>query len=254
MVAAMTIIPVLGLVVLCSLARALAITPLVGVSFCCPEGERLVVKGDRAPECVVADWLTIKSLEGEEVWTGGDDGEKRALKKLEVKTPTCRRGLKMKTVRINSTESQVFSLLLSTATPPPLQEPRSIPLFVSRNIELGGGRSDSEGNVYVNINGRMQPVCDDAWADVDAGVACRYPPSPPLLPARMLGYAGGSATIESRFGQTAGGHFGMDNVNCQVSAISWHGPTGIYRRGMRRACWTAPSPARMIVGQRRLPG
>ena len=40
-------------------------------------------------------------------------------------------------------------------------------------IELRGGSSNSEGNVFVN----GQPVCDDMWDKNDADVACR-----------MLGY------------------------------------------------------------------
>jgi hypothetical protein len=33
---------------------------------------------------------------------------------------------------------------------------------------------------------------------------------------RMLGFSGGQATTNSRFGNVPGGDYGMDNVECQV--------------------------------------
>ena len=36
---------------------------------------------------------------------------------------------------------------------------------------------------------------------------------------RSLGYSGGSATTNSRFGNAPGGDFGMDDVKCQVTFI-----------------------------------
>ena len=39
----------------------------------------------------------------------------------------------------------------------------------SANIELKGGSSRNEGNVFLN----GKPVCDDMWDKKDATVACR---------------------------------------------------------------------------------
>ena len=92
----------------------------------------------------------------------------------------------------------------------------------------------SEGNVYV----RGRPVCDDSWGQNEADVVCRFVfvchqhswtsfprsilsqiPVQLLLYFRSLGYSGGSATTNSRFGNAPGGDFGMDDVKCQVTFI-----------------------------------
>ena len=63
----------------------------VGVNFCCAEGEKLVVrkvhKVKRA-ECVEGgEEDKGASLEGKQVWVGGEeDGELKTLKMLEVRT------------------------------------------------------------------------------------------------------------------------------------------------------------------------
>jgi hypothetical protein len=194
----------------------------------------LVVRGDDV-ECVVGE--SEKPLEGKEVWTGGDDGEKRTLKKLEVKTPTCRRGLRLQTVRVNGTEKQVFGVLLSTATPYSFQD------NVTGDIELRGG-NDGQGNVYTTINGSKKPVCDNDWDDADAGVVCRWP-AQPAPPARMLGYAGGRATRD----------FGIDNVLRQLSAIEGKALlVSTACMGWRKTCWTAALSAAMTVGRMRPSG
>ena len=46
-------------------------------------------------------------------------------------------------------------------------------LSPTTSIELQGGSSSNEGNLFVN----NRPICDDHWDDNDATVACR-----------MLGY------------------------------------------------------------------
>jgi len=108
---------------------------------------------------------------------------------LEVKKPDCQRGLVLTTVRVNKTDSQQ-------------EENSTIPLFpfAHDEVRLQGGLMPSEGNVYV----RGRPVCDDSWGQNEADVVCR-----------SLGYSGGSATTNSRFGNAPGGDFGMDDVNCQ---------------------------------------
>jgi len=65
-------------------------------------------------------------------------------------------------------------------------------------IELKGGSSSLEGNVFVN----GKPVCDDMWDYDDATVACR-----------MLGYSSGIPTIKSRFGSVPS-DYSMDDVAC----------------------------------------
>jgi len=155
--------------------------------FCCQEGEKLTVrslgKDEKVAECGDYD-VGTDTLEGKEVWVGGDQGEYRVLRQLEVKQPTCRRGLQIVSVNVNDTN---------------LQGNSTVPLFRSE-IRLDGGSRPGEGNVFVN----GEPVCDDSWDDVDARVACR-----------MLGYSNGRATQNSRFGQIPGGDYGMDNVECQ---------------------------------------
>merc|ERR1712115_494492 len=159
----------------------------LGARYCCEEGETLTVRSlgrnGRVADCVVGE--DTSPLEGEEVWVGGDQGEYRVLKKIEVKQPTCRRGLHLRRVNINSTDTQ---------------DNVTIPLFGSDVISLKGGNRPGEGNVFVN----GEPVCDDGWEDVDARVACR-----------MLGYSNGRAISNSRFGRIPGGDYGMDNVECE---------------------------------------
>jgi len=72
--------------------------------------------------------------------------------------------------------------------------------FAHDEVRLQGGLTPSEGNVLV----RGRPVCDDGWGQNEADVVCR-----------SLGYTGGRATTNSRFGNAPGGDFGMDDVKCQ---------------------------------------
>eukprot|EP00092_Neocalanus_flemingeri_P006029 GFUD01006497.1.p1 GENE.GFUD01006497.1~~GFUD01006497.1.p1 ORF type:complete len:1454 (-),score=172.81 GFUD01006497.1:158-4519(-) len=78
---------------------------------------------------------------------------------------------------------------------------RGVICLDSRNLtlELRGGSVPSEGNLFVN----GKPVCDDGWGVRGAIVACR-----------MLGYAFGTPTNESRFGSVPE-VFILKNVNCQ---------------------------------------
>ena len=64
----------------------------VGVNFCCGEDERLVVDeepGKTKAKCVqIGDEEEKSSLEGKQVWVGGEDGdggEMKSLKLLEVR-------------------------------------------------------------------------------------------------------------------------------------------------------------------------
>merc|ERR1711962_1268981 len=174
------------LVLLVTVSQGEAQGPL-SARYCCEEGETLTVRSlgrdKRVADCVVGE--DTSPLEGKEVWVGGDQGEYRVLKKIEVKQPTCRRGLHLRRVNINSTDTQ---------------DNVTIPLFGSDVISLKGGNKPGEGNVFVN----GEPVCDDGWEDVDARVACR-----------MLGYSNGRAISNSRFGRIPGGDYGMDNVECE---------------------------------------
>jgi len=63
------------------------------------------------------------------------------------------------------------------------------------------GGSSSEGNLFIN----GQPVCDDAWDDNDAAVACR-----------MLGFSTGTRTMQSAYGSVPT-NFIMDDVQCSGS-------------------------------------
>jgi hypothetical protein len=85
---------------------------------------------------------------------------------------------------------------------PNKEENSTIPLFpfAHDEVRLQGGLTPSEGNVLV----RGRSVCDDGWGQNEADVVCR-----------SLGYRGGSATTNSRFGNAPGGDFGMDDVKCQ---------------------------------------
>merc|ERR1712112_76845 len=174
------------LVLVVTVSQGEAQAPL-GARYCCEEGETLTVRSvgrdRRLADCVLGE--DTEPLEGKEVWVGGDQGEYRVLQKIEVKQPTCRRGLYLRRVDVNSTDTQ---------------DNVTIPLFGSDVISLKGGSRPGEGNVFVN----GEPVCDDSWEDVDARVACR-----------MLGYSNGRATSNSRFGRIPGGDYGMDNVECE---------------------------------------
>ena len=66
----------------------------VGANFCCGEDERLVVDeepGKTKAQCVqIGDEEERSSLEGREVWVGGEDGDDREMKRLkllEVRNP-----------------------------------------------------------------------------------------------------------------------------------------------------------------------
>ena len=54
-------------------------------------------------------------------------------------------------------------------------------------IRLVGGTRPHEGRVEVCLNSRWGTVCDDAWGNVDASVACR-----------QLGYSGHSMLPQLR--------------------------------------------------------
>ena len=70
-------------------------------------------------------------------------------------------------------------------------------------VQLIGGSTDSEGNVFaLNSENVWGPVCDDAWEDSNAQVVCR-----------QLGFTNGTATRQSHFGNVSD-VFSMDNVNC----------------------------------------
>merc|ERR1712112_687546 len=174
------------LVLVVTVSQGEAQAPL-GARYCCEEGETLTVRSlgrdRRLADCVLGE--DSEPLEGKQVWVAGDQGEYRVLTKLEVKQPTCRRGLQLLRVNVNKTETQ---------------ENETIPLFGSDVISLKGGNRPGEGNVFVN----GEPVCDDSWDNADARVACR-----------MLGYSNGRAISNSRFGQIPGGDYGMDNVECE---------------------------------------
>ena len=58
-------------------------------------------------------------------------------------------------------------------------------LHIASKITLRGSGTAKSGNIFLNY----QPICDDSWDDKDAKVACR-----------MLGYQGGSATTNSKYG------------------------------------------------------
>ena len=76
-----------------------------------------------------------------------------------------------------------------------------------RELELQGGSSISEGNVFAkNKNGKFGPVCDDRWNDTDATVTCK-----------QLGYGNGTATGNSYFGNVNAADFAMDEVGCNGS-------------------------------------
>ena len=91
----MTNLPLLGLTVVMAITSVNSMNLFgldsVGVNFCCAEGEMLVVrkvhKVKRA-ECVGSgEEDKGVSLEGKQVWVGGDeDGELKTLKMLEVRT------------------------------------------------------------------------------------------------------------------------------------------------------------------------
>ena len=66
----------------------------VGANFCCGEDERLVVDeepGKTKAKCVqIGDEEEGSSLEGRQVWVGGENGngrEMKSLKLLEVRSP-----------------------------------------------------------------------------------------------------------------------------------------------------------------------
>ena len=75
--------------------------------------------------------------------------------------------------------------------------------YLENHIELQGGDSDSNGNVFaVNRNGHFGPVCDDDWSNTDATTVCR-----------QLGFDGGNSKTNSFYG-TVPADFAMDNVGC----------------------------------------
>ena len=75
------------------------------------------------------------------------------------------------------------------------------------SIYLDGGNTDSEGNVWVRMNGSSQflPVCDDSWISPNSDVVCR-----------QLGYSSAITHHgQSYYGQPGtNGLFAMDNVFC----------------------------------------
>ena len=99
----------------------------------------------------------------------------------------------------------------------------------------------SVGGLFVTTLGTTQtPV----WRAGESSPVQAMPRS-----SRMLGYSGGRATKESRYGNIPGGEYGMDDVECKVGHIS---PTH-FPRVMRIPCPTALTPHMMIVVQKRRP-
>jgi hypothetical protein len=58
---------------------------------------------------------------------------------------------------------------LLESTDPAEPSPEAENLTVVEALELRGGATAAEGNLYVN----QQPVCDDGWSEAAAGVVCR---------------------------------------------------------------------------------
>ena len=69
-------------------------------------------------------------------------------------------------------------------------------------VILVGGNVPFEGTVIVKYEGILGTVCDDVWDDKDATVVCR-----------MLGYTGGTAYQEAKFGRGTGDIL-LDDVHC----------------------------------------
>ena len=69
-------------------------------------------------------------------------------------------------------------------------------------VILVGGDVPFEGTVIIKHEGRIGTVCDDGWDDRDALVVCR-----------MLGYTGGTAYREAKFGRGTGVIL-LDDVLC----------------------------------------
>ena len=46
-------------------------------------------------------------------------------------------------------------------------------LSLLSTVILRGGRSPFDGNVHINSNGTIRPICDEAWNIQDANVICR---------------------------------------------------------------------------------
>ncbi|KAJ8321216.1 hypothetical protein KUTeg_001228 [Tegillarca granosa] len=67
-----------------------------------------------------------------------------------------------------------------------------------------------EGRIEIFHSGRWGTVCDDGWEDVEARVVCR-----------QLGYSGGTATREARFGEGQEPTW-MDDVGCSGSESALH--------------------------------
>ncbi|KAK3089728.1 hypothetical protein FSP39_005947 [Pinctada imbricata] len=81
---------------------------------------------------------------------------------------------------------------------------------ICNNIGLVNDIDDKpdRGRVEVVVNGVTGTVCDDNWDDNDAKVVCR-----------QLGYRGGIAQSQARYGQGSGEIF-MDDINCNGSETS----------------------------------
>jgi hypothetical protein len=71
------------------------------------------------------------------------------------------------------------------------------------NIRLVGGPTASSGRLEVLVKGVWGTVCDDAFRNIDAGVACR-----------TLGFKSGIARGGSFYGRGSGPIF-FDDVNCK---------------------------------------
>ena len=75
------------------------------------------------------------------------------------------------------------------------------------SIYLDGGSSDSEGNVWVRLDGSSQflPICDDGWTTTNSEVVCR-----------QLGYSGAITAYGGSYFGAPGTNavFAMDDVFC----------------------------------------
>ncbi|XP_061193442.1 deleted in malignant brain tumors 1 protein-like [Saccostrea echinata] len=78
----------------------------------------------------------------------------------------------------------------------------AICILPSQSIRLRNGKSANEGIIEVSINGVWGAVCDTAWDNQNAKVACR-----------SLGYSGGVAITSSVFGK-GNTKIWLDGINC----------------------------------------
>jgi deleted-in-malignant-brain-tumors protein 1 len=79
---------------------------------------------------------------------------------------------------------------------------QNCPTFAPPTFRLVGGPSDREGRLEVQYRGSWGTVCDDAFEDVDARVACR-----------TLGFTNVGRVMSNRYGPGSG-RIWMDDVEC----------------------------------------